>query len=439
MKIICYGLSGLCKEFLSRNKYHVEYVVDKNVTTHGEYCVGDGEKVIPVFPPEKLKEEEGDYIVLIMTLNPQNHKEIKENLKLLDVSENKCVYIENSEYDRDYLYWDYYLHDSVFMSGGGEKYFPKILHLELTDTCNLRCKFCWMHGMRPMREDFNHFMTMDTAKEIAKQAAQIHTLETLYITHDGEDFIHKQWFEICSYILEHTGVRKFKVYTNGMLLNDENIKKLEMLPCDQMEIVVSIDGKTPEENDSIRIGSKYEVIKSNLRNAMNKLSDRKYNFFINNNYIIDEEEVKKINYCFALREAFQNKVPEYLKKDFPSIRILSKPTLFTVPIDMSVPEGYKGIKVRKSDRIAGCFDLYNILSVTTDGSVLFCGCCVTQEKLGNIFDNQNTTCNLLDLWQNHPTMVDARKKLRYDRVSPDLCKHCSCKINGDFYIICREE
>lgn len=436
MKIICYGLSNLCKEFLSRDKYHVDYVVDKNATTQGEYFVGGGLKVIQVFPPEKLREEEGDYIVLIMTLNPQNYREIKENLKLLGVPEDKCVYIENSEYDGDYLYWNSFLHDSTFING---KYFPKILHLELTDVCNLRCKFCWMHGMRPMREDLNHFMTMETAKEIAKQAAQIPTLETLYITHDGEDFIHNQWFEICSYILEHTRIRKFSVYTNGMLLNDENVKKLELLPCDYTEIVISIDGKTPEENDSIRIGSKYEVIKSNIKNAINRLSDKKYSFFINNNYIIDEEEVKKIDYCFSLREAFKNDTPEYLKNDFPDIKILSMPTLFTVPIDMGLPEGYKGVKVRKSDRIAGCFNLFNNLSVTTDGSVLFCGCCVTQEKLGNIFDKQNETCNLLDLWQNHPTMIDARRKIQYERITPDLCKYCHCKIEGDFYIICRDE
>lgn len=42
MKIICYGLSNLCKEFLSQNKYHVDYVVDKNVTTYAGNCVGGG-------------------------------------------------------------------------------------------------------------------------------------------------------------------------------------------------------------------------------------------------------------------------------------------------------------------------------------------------------------------------------------------------------------
>ena len=102
-------------------------MVDKNATTQGEYFVGGGLKVIQVFPPEKLREEEGDYIVLIMTLNPQNYREIKENLKLLGVPEDKCVYIENSEYDGDYLYWNSFLHDSTFING---KYFPKILHLE---------------------------------------------------------------------------------------------------------------------------------------------------------------------------------------------------------------------------------------------------------------------------------------------------------------------
>lgn len=55
MKIICYGLSNLCKEFLSRDKYHVDYVVDKNATTQGEYFVGGGVKGYTGIPSGKIE------------------------------------------------------------------------------------------------------------------------------------------------------------------------------------------------------------------------------------------------------------------------------------------------------------------------------------------------------------------------------------------------
>lgn len=286
MKIILFGVNMYTETFLRESKYEIEYVVDNDLNKlNKEYILSSG-KIIKVKKPEIIKlEEKGNFLILIMTQNIQHTKEIEAQLKSYDLKEEKdFIHIDKSKLNLDFLNWNVYYNTNIIEKNG--IVWPRVLHLGLSDVCNLKCKFCGFHGIKTPWEDSGHFMTMDVAKRIVNQVQEIETMDTLYITHDGEDLLNKEWFEIVQLVLTETKIKKFTIYTNGMLLNDENIYKLQNLNADKVKLVVSIDGKNSKENDEIRKGSNYEIIKNNIYKALDILDDEKYKIIINNNVTI---------------------------------------------------------------------------------------------------------------------------------------------------------
>lgn len=432
MKLILYGASETSEELIAANRNHIEYIVDNDPQKINKTYISPDKREIHVFHPSKLREDQGDIFVIIMAQNPKSIAEIEDELIKTGLEKNKSfAVLQDAPINLDYLSWNRYYKKNIICEGG--KFYPRILHLGLTDVCNLQCLFCGFHGLKTPWNNSGHFMTMETAEKIAQQAKHIPSLDTLYITHDGEDFLNKQWSELVTCILRNTNISKFIVYTNGMLLNDDNIDRLLKIKCKEVGVVISIDGKSAEENDRLRKGGNYEIIKKNVINARKRLDANRYKMVINNNHVIEERLIQENKYIF---HKFNQEIPDFLVKDFGEFDILieSTPTLFLPSIEMGFPqiEDYRLVKARKSERISGCFNPFETISINAEGKVLFCGCCVTQDVIGDIREE-----NMLELWQKDIRLNEAREDIRDRRTTPEMCKNCASKISGDFYLVCR--
>ncbi len=82
---------------------------------------------------------------------------------------------------------------------------PKILQINISNTCNYRCKFCLSHSPLIKAEDGDNpirFMPLSDIKRIIEQAKILGT-ENIYICGEGETLIHPDIIEVISYIAEH--------------------------------------------------------------------------------------------------------------------------------------------------------------------------------------------------------------------------------------------
>ena len=112
-----------------------------------------------------------------------------------------------------------------------------IVHLSLTDYCNLRCIYCYASERKESRHPL---MTADDYRRFID--------DSLTISHDvnftltgGEPLLSPYWKEIAEYIRGHG--QEVDILTNGTLVTERNINDIHRLfSCVRM----SVDGPTRE-------------------------------------------------------------------------------------------------------------------------------------------------------------------------------------------------
>jgi len=143
----------------------------------------------------------------------------------------------------------------------GEKAGPISIHLDLSNRCNLRCKFCWQRS-------HERIGLVDTKNEISEE-------RLLKLVKEAHDLGVKDWLlsgggepmlrtETCIKVMKE--IKKYGMFgdiiTNGCFLNEENIKELVHIGWDRIRF--SINGSDKEIHDSIvsKDGTFTEVIKN---------------------------------------------------------------------------------------------------------------------------------------------------------------------------------
>ncbi len=112
---------------------------------------------------------------------------------------------------------------------------PLLVQIELTEACNLKCRFCY-NSQKP-RYNNKVFEMMDT---LAEQGIMQLTLT------GGEPLMHPQFFDILKRAVEL--FPNVMILSNGSLMTDENVKRI----CDigPMSVSISIHGDA-ETHDSL--------------------------------------------------------------------------------------------------------------------------------------------------------------------------------------------
>ena len=83
--------------------------------------------------------------------------------------------------------------------------------------------------------------------------------------HGGEPFLNKQIFEWIG-VIKSMGAGFVKTVTNGILLTDDMLIRVVESGLDSIEF--SIDGQSPEENNTIRIGSDYQQVAETIKSLI---------------------------------------------------------------------------------------------------------------------------------------------------------------------------
>lgn len=136
-----------------------------------------------------------------------------------------------------------------------------VLWLQVTGTlCNLACTHCFI-SCGP-KNDSHPYMTVEQVEAALDEAATMGVKE-VYFT-GGEPFMHP---EIRTLIERTLRMAPLSILTNGILIDDETASWLgQTFKNSQysLDLRVSLDGTTPEENDVIRGRKTFEQIVSSI-------------------------------------------------------------------------------------------------------------------------------------------------------------------------------
>ncbi|MBN1419802.1 MAG: radical SAM protein [Planctomycetes bacterium] len=119
---------------------------------------------------------------------------------------------------------------------------PEYVIWEVTRACNLRCRHCAAGAGRPAPDELSTREALGVVEELRAIGAPSVCLM------GGEVFLREDWIEIAE-ALRAAGLAA-GIITNGLLLDDAAIRRLEALGICQ--IGVSIDAARPKVHDGIR-------------------------------------------------------------------------------------------------------------------------------------------------------------------------------------------
>ncbi len=123
------------------------------------------------------------------------------------------------------------------------------LWVYVTNRCNLRCGHCLVRGGEITKDELN----VEDLKEVLKDATRLGA-KRIFFT-GGEPFLRNDIFELIRYVTEELKI-ELVILTNGTFLNEEKVRKLAGFS--RLVMQVSLEGHTPEINDTIRGGGSHK-------------------------------------------------------------------------------------------------------------------------------------------------------------------------------------
>ncbi|MBQ9292089.1 MAG: radical SAM protein [Campylobacter sp.] len=139
------------------------------------------------------------------------------------------------------------------------KYPLHIVHLALTEKCNLKCKYCYVENRKETSENY---LNLNEYRKIIDDILDFAPNCTFNIT-GGEPLLNKNWKEIASYI-KSKGAKTW-LLSNGTFFSENNIKDIKELFDN---VSVSIDGSEAKFHNLTRGRNFNKVI--NAVNLMEK-------------------------------------------------------------------------------------------------------------------------------------------------------------------------
>jgi len=130
---------------------------------------------------------------------------------------------------------------------------PRVIDLELTNRCNLRCRMCWFYGESGVGDTHRgRELSTDDVFRVIDQAAKFKS--AMYLG-GAEPLLRRDFFEILGYIKARGLVVEFT--TNGTLLDPGKIETLVSLGVDH--VAFSVDG-VEQLHDDIRGEGAYQRV-----------------------------------------------------------------------------------------------------------------------------------------------------------------------------------
>jgi len=156
---------------------------------------------------------------------------------------------------------------------------PRSLILEIASDCNLNCTMCF--AREEEKKGGINRLSINQFKYILNELPE---LKEIMILGRGESFINPDIYKMLEIGKEKS--IKFSIITNGVLLTEENIKKI---PDNVWQIIVSIDCPIADKYEKIR-GGELNVVIENIK----KLKKVKKDIYVLINVVVMEDGIEDL-------------------------------------------------------------------------------------------------------------------------------------------------
>jgi SynChlorMet cassette radical SAM/SPASM protein ScmE len=315
---------------------------------------------------------------------------------------------------------------------------PKTVDIDITDRCNLRCRYCYFFDSPAEVKDLPQEEWLRFFEELNRCAV------TNVCLAGGEPFIREDLKEILTGIVQNR--MRFNILSNGTLITDEMASFLvSTRRCDYVQ--VSIDGSIPITHDSFRgKGSFYKAVegirclqRNNVPVAVRVTIHRKNVHDLENiaklllediglpafstnsaGYLgLCQKNTDQVQLTTEDRHLAMNTLLKLIRKYGDRINAAAGPLAEArgwLEMERARREGLESLPGRGF--LVGCGCTFNKLAVRADGVIVPCNM-LSHIELGRI--NRDS---LAEIWQNHPALwkIRERRSIPLDRF--DFCRGC---------------
>lgn len=271
----------------------------------------------------------------------------------------------------------------------------KKIYIEITNVCNLKCKFC------PKTKRKNEFMSVCDFEKIIKKVHNYTNLVSLHVK--GEPLLHPELKNILAILVKYN--LKTNITTNGTLIKE----KQEILKHSKAVRQLNISLHSVVQNN---VEKNYESLK-NIFSALGELSDVIISYRLWNLQNIKDNSInKKIIECLGDYYNVSDLEAKLSKHEFLKLRdnfFINQDLEFTWP----------NIKSKPFIESGRCLALKEQVAILVDGTVV--PCCLDNDgdiSLGNILEES------LEEILVKPKSVLIKKNFENGKLTCDLCKTC---------------
>lgn len=270
----------------------------------------------------------------------------------------------------------------------------KKIYIEITNVCNLKCKFC------PETNRKKEFMNIINFEKVIKKVHNYTKLVCLHVK--GEPLLSPELDKILE-IIEKYGLET-NITTNGTIIND----KIDILKNSKAVRQINISIHSITQND--KLDAKYF---SNIFQTVDKLSNIIVSYRLWNITYLQENDInKEIIEALEKHYGIRNLAEKLKHNNFLKIRdnlFINQDIEFTWP-------DIKGEEIIQKGR---CLALKEQIAILVDGTVV--PCCLDNNgdiPLGNIFEE-----NLETILNNQKSKI-IKTNFENSIITCKLCKTC---------------
>lgn len=270
----------------------------------------------------------------------------------------------------------------------------KKIYIEITNVCNLNCKFC------PETKRKKEFMNSQKFEEIIKKIHKHTKLVALHVK--GEPLLHRELEDILT-ILEKYNLQA-NITTNGTLIK----KNLELIKNSKVVRQINFSIHSIMQNKNIDKQYLNNIFESEgqLKNVI--ISYRLWNLKTLKENDINSQIIKEIENYYGI----QNLKQQLMENEF----IKLKENVF---INQDIEFAWPDINKKEIIQKGRCLGLKEQIAILVDGTVV--PCCLDNNgdiPLGNIFKE-----DLEDIL-NKSKAITIKKNFENSIITCNLCKTC---------------
>ncbi|WP_353860868.1 radical SAM protein [Azospirillum formosense] len=290
-------------------------------------------------------------------------------------------------------------------AGDGTAMLPMRVRIESSSACNLRCRHCTTGVAYHSTE--RRLLKADLFERIVQDLKGMEAVVSCVMYLGGEPLMNPHLETMIRRLRDETSINQIHFVTNAMLATEERCRALA--DCGVEKIYVSIDGRTPEENDAIRRGSHYPTVRRNLTLMRRYLEPAGVQLIVSNNVLRRPGDPPTAA------------TPAFLIEDFPGLPIATNYAYKWPGWAQTEEEEALTVDVNPERRRGFCSSPFTESAIRPNGDVTLCCYDISGiEVLGNLRQD-----SFADIWNGERYRAVRLAMMAGDEAAlPGVCRNC---------------